>query len=204
MEDRKFGNINLYLWQLRARAFREMWEDSGMLFCCFDVTTKLIHYQWRCCGWLMSCLLRRFMLDGLHSFLKEDELLSELDARGIRYSTSTTIYRMTRRETKVQFSRSIVTIRSRPFHGYALQIQFLPYSYEVCIPLRLSRIGADDFVDCVLMMESLVGKVHDIVGDEYAGRLSKRKANRIRRISARHRRMQGKDIGNQESDEQYT
>ena len=191
MRDNKFGNIDLYLWQLRAHVFKVMWRDSQEPFRCFDVTTKLIHYQWSGCGWLMSCLLRRFTLDGRHPFLKEGELLAELDARGIRYNMSTTMYK-TRRETKIEFSRSIVTIRSSPFHGYVLQVRFLPYSYELLLSLRLSRIGAEDFVDCVLMMEALVGKVHDIVGEEYARRHSKRKANRIRRISARHRRMQGK------------
>lgn len=203
MKDSKFGNIDLYLWQLRTYVFKEMWKDSQEPFNFFDVTAKLIHYQWRGCIWLMSCLLRRFMLDGHHPFLSADELLSEMDARGIYYETSTATYRR-RRETKVEFSRSIVVIRSFPFHGTVIQVRFRPNCYEIHLPLRHSRVGAEDFVDCVLMMEALVGKVHDIVGEEYAGRLSKRKANRIRRISARHRRMQGKDILNQESDEQYT
>lgn len=192
--DKKFGNINLYLWQatrnvsieMARDCSREEFDDEGYYL--MGILTRMRNY-----------LLRRLSKSGEKPVLTRKALTDSLVRRGIDFFTNT-------------YTDSGEETRSVYIDGNEIGFVSPDWALEYIVlkngpgmhPRSCSRISGDDMIDLLKVMDSLMDRMSELAHEAYTARLSKSKANRIRRISARHRRMQGKDILNQESDEQNT
>lgn len=197
--DKKFGNIELYLWQIRKTLSEEIRKSADLL----GNYNRFDEYEFYCIAYrlMLKFMLRRLSRPGKTPIVDIDPIANVLYEKGIPFEASTSLYSV-RRISSVLLAGTQISITTYSNSQYPLSLSASGEQY--CYNWRLAAVSGSDLVDIIFLMEDLAPRLQSIVHEEYQGRIARTAANRIRRISARHRRMQGKDICNQESDEQYT
>lgn len=178
--DKKFGNINLYLWQATRNVSIEMARD-----CSREEFGEAVHhdesyYRMQIMTMMTNYLLRRLSKSGEKPVLTRNALIDSLVRRGIAFFTNS--YMEADEEVYID--------------GNVIDFAYPDWTFD-CITLKdgdwlqfrdCSRISGDDMIDFIMIMDSLRDRMSELAHEAYTARLSKSKANRIRRIAAKHRR----------------
>lgn len=172
--DKKFGNINLYLWQATRNVSIEM-----ATYDCFGES----HYRMLIMTKMTLFLMRRLSKSGEKPVLTRTALIDSLVRRDITFFTNS--YMEAGKETRsIYIDGNVIDFVSPDWTFDCITLKDGDW-----LPLRsYSRISGDDIIDLIQVMDSLRDRMSELAHEAYTARLSKSKANRIRRIAAKHRR----------------
>lgn len=181
--EKKFGNIDLYLWQIRKVMSDSMRKES-------DFIGHLNYFResdYYCKAYklMVTFMLRRFSMPGTTPIVDTESIIDVLHDRGMAFEVSDSWY-ANRNSSSIQMSGLRHSIMTAPDTRFPLVLTESGESHNFY--RRLAHISGSDLVDIIILMEDLVPRLHAIVHEEYQGRRSRAAANRIRRIAARHRR----------------
>ena len=178
--DSKFGNIDLYLWQVRHDTAENMRYIGGhdLLFISYEYFVR------RAFTHMLNFLLRRFRKEEDRQMVTYDDLCRALSDHGLEFTAYSAWYNV-RKASGVKFS-GIDVIFSNSGESAVVSVH-LSFCTQ---PLELHKSGfmvrREDLMECLLMVETLGGRISGMVREEYAARLAKNRANRVKRTAARH------------------
>lgn len=183
--DNKFGNIELYLWQIRksvADVIRERANLIGNVHY-FDES----EFFFMACRLMLKYMLKRFSMPGKNPIVDIDSIVNELYDRGITFEASNSWY-AGRIVSNILLSGIEISIN--PSGKYPLRLS-TTRQHQVRhhhFNRKYASVSGSDLVDIIFLMKELAPRLQAIVHEEYQGRISKTAANRIRRIAKKHRR----------------
>lgn len=179
--DNKFGNIELYLWQIRksvADVIRERADLIGNVHY-FDES----EFFFMACRLMLKYMLKRFSMPGKNPIVDIDSIVNELYDRGITFEASNSWY-AGRIVSNILLSGIEISIN--PSGKYPLRLSTSRQHHH--FNWKYASVSGSDLVDIIFLMKELAPRLQAIVHEEYQGRISKTAANRIRRIAAKARR----------------
>lgn len=182
--DKKFGNIDLYLYQLRCAVAREMASDCSANY--FPILDEE-YYRTSAVQTMTRFLAKRLSRRGSTQVLDKDSLCNALFRRDISFRASSQ-WKGDMETTNVCFDRLMIHIFRSGRQGMPVRLVFRPLARGHNIGIYKCSFDADDAIDLMLLVDSLHERIEALVHEEYTARLSRTRANRIRRIAARLRR----------------
>lgn len=179
--DKKFGNINLYLWQVSSRIDKMILGHKELFLMPEGEYVSIAHTM------MLDFFLKRFSRKGDYQMVSYDSLCAALSDHNMGFQASSASWE-DKVVSEVRFSGITVRFTEK---DYRTNIHVsLPFSSEFSYTPHFSkcRVTGEEFLACLLMIKTLSDRISAVISGVYSARLAKARANRIRRIAAKARR----------------